>query len=133
MELETAVTPEPPEQAEAPVKRGRGRPPGSKNKPKVQIETVPAAAPAEKAKLAKEVEIESAPVVEPVKRAKRVKTEAPKAPAKRVELETPEPKAAPASPRSVVRNAAQLLRDMHAQQKRAEEAYYAAEIAKFMR
>jgi hypothetical protein len=39
----------------------------------------------------------------------------------------------PPSPRTTVRTASQMLRELQKQQKRHEENYYAAEISKFMR
>lgn len=131
--------------------RGRGRPSGSKNKPKAPVEETEAVPVAPKPAKAQKptVQIETTPVVTEAPKPKRVKIQAPPAPpdppAAPVAPPAPKrrakPEAAPReqamvdppSPRSTVRTASQMLKEMQRQHKRHEESYYAGEIAKFMR
>ena len=112
-------------------KRGRGRPPGSKNRPKEPKQEVQKAPEPPKASKPKAVKIEVTPVVEPME---------PEAKASKKPRSPPKPKAevieapvSPPSPRQAVRTAASLLREMHRQEKARTESFYASEIAKFMR
>ena len=132
--------------------RGRGRPSGSKNKPKAPVEETGAVPVAPKPAKAQKtvVQIETTPVVTEAPKPKRVKIQAPPAPpvppptapvAPPAPKRRAKPEAAPReqamvdppSPRSTVRTASQMLKEMQRQHKRHEESYYAGEIAKFMR
>ena len=119
------VTPEPiPEAVEAPTKRGRGRPAGSKNKPRVRV--VPLEPPAEPE------------VPEEPEEAKEPEEPAPK-PKKRARVQAPPPKilvvpqTPVATPHETFRMAIAALGQVAMADRASKQAHYDAMVARMVK
>jgi len=122
------VTPEPiPEAVEAPTKRGRGRPAGSKNKPRVRV--VPLEPPAEPA----EPEVPEEP-----EEAEEPEEPAPK-PKKRARVQAPPPKllvvpqTPVATPHETFRMAIAALGQVAQADRVSKQAYYDGLVARMVK
>jgi len=154
-DVETSVgetaSPEPPDEpaaaepteVEAPVKRGRGRPPGSRNKPKEATakeaaakEAPPAEAPPAKAPPAEPVErppraprpIAAPPVEEEPPKPVERRPRAPRKPREYVE----EPESPPETPRSYRARVQREYREMRVSQHAERRDHYSAMLNRFM-
>jgi hypothetical protein len=109
-----------PETVESPSKRGRGRPPGAKNKPKVRV-----------------VPLEPEPPEEPVAPEEPVVPDAPKP--KRVRVQPPQPKLLvvpqppPATPHETFRMAIAALGQVAQADRASKQAYFDGLVARMVK
>jgi len=112
---------EPASQVETPVKRGRGRPPGSRNKPKEPTE-----APVESPR-ARPTPVEEPPPPKPVERRPR----APRKPREYVEPESP-PETPRETPRSYRARVQREYREIRVSQHAERRDHYSSMLERFM-